>query len=155
MIEERTTPDGTTRWFLVNRIPILDESGTVTNLATIERDITERKLMEMRLRQADKMQALGTLAGGVAHDFNNLLMAVLGSLDLASRRAPDDPRLTRLLQNATYAAERGASLTQRLLSFSRQRDLRLQAVDVNQVITGMNDLLTRTLGRRRRGSSGS
>ena len=73
-------------------------------------------------------------------------MAVLGSLDLASRRAPDDPRLTRLLQNATYAAERGASLTQRLLSFSRQRDMRLQAVDVNQVITGMNDLLTRTLG---------
>ena len=146
VIEERTSPDGTTQWFLINHIPILDEAGAVTNLATIERDITERKLMEMRLRQADKMQALGTLAGGVAHDFNNLLMAVLGSLDLASRRAPDDPRLTRLLQNATYAAERGASLTQRLLSFSRQRDLRLQAVDVNQVITGMNDLLTRTLG---------
>lgn len=146
VIEERTSPDGITQWFLINHIPILDEAGAVTNLATIERDITERKLMEMRLRQADKMQALGTLAGGVAHDFNNLLMAVLGSLDLASRRAPDDPRLTRLLQNATYAAERGASLTQRLLSFSRQRDLRLQAVDVNQVITGMNDLLTRTLG---------
>jgi PAS domain S-box-containing protein len=146
VIEERTLPDGRTQWFLINHIPILDEQGNVTNLATIERDITERKLMEMRLRQADKMQALGTLAGGVAHDFNNLLMAVLGSLDLASRRAPDDPRLTRLLQNATYAAERGASLTQRLLSFSRQRDLRLQAVDVNQVITGMSDLLTRTLG---------
>ncbi|NBJ10478.1 response regulator [Microvirga arsenatis] len=146
IIEERTSPNGTTQWFLVNHIPILDESGAVTNLATIERDITERKLMEMRLRQADKMQALGTLAGGVAHDFNNLLMAVLGSLDLASRRAPDDPRLTRLLQNATYAAERGASLTQRLLSFSRQRDLRLQAVDVNEVILGMSDLLTRTLG---------
>ncbi|MCC2650234.1 MAG: hybrid sensor histidine kinase/response regulator [Microvirga sp.] len=146
VIEERTLPDGKTQWFLINHIPILDEQGSVTNLATIERDITERKLMEMRLRQADKMQALGTLAGGVAHDFNNLLMAVLGSLDLASRRAPDDPRLTRLLQNATYAAERGASLTQRLLSFSRQRDLRLQAVNVNQVITGMSDLLTRTLG---------
>jgi PAS domain S-box-containing protein len=146
VIEERTSLDGTTKWFLINHIPILDEAGSVRNLATIERDITERKLMEMRLRQADKMQALGTLAGGVAHDFNNLLMAVLGSLDLASRRAPDDPRLTRLLQNATYAAERGASLTQRLLSFSRQRDLRLQAVDVNQVITGMSDLLTRTLG---------
>ena len=58
-IEERTTPDGTTQWFLINHIPILDESGAVTNLATIERDITERKLMEMRLRQADKMQALG------------------------------------------------------------------------------------------------
>jgi PAS domain S-box-containing protein len=144
--EERHSPEGATQWFLVNYIPILDESGAVTNVATIERDVTERKVMEMRLRQADKMQALGTLAGGVAHDFNNLLMAVLGSLDLASRRAPDDPRLTRLLQNATYAAERGASLTQRLLSFSRQRDLRLQAVDVNQVISDMNDLLTRTLG---------
>ncbi|UVF19402.1 response regulator [Microvirga terrae] len=146
VFEERIAPDGTTQWFLINHIPILNEAGSVTNLATIERDVTERKLMEMRLRQADKMQALGTLAGGVAHDFNNLLMAVLGSLDLASRRAPDDPRLTRLLQNATYAAERGASLTQRLLSFSRQRDLRLQTVDVNQVITGMDDLLTRTLG---------
>ncbi|MCB5175071.1 response regulator [Microvirga lenta] len=144
--EERHGPDGTSQWFLVNHIPILNEAGSVTNVATIERDITERKVMELRLRQADKMQALGTLAGGVAHDFNNLLMAVLGSLDLASRRAPDDPRLTRLLQNATYAAERGASLTQRLLSFSRQRDLRLQTVDVNQVICGMNDLLTRTLG---------
>jgi len=145
-VEERQASDGGTQWVLVNHIPILDEAGAVTNIATIERDITERKLMEMRLRQADKMQALGTLAGGVAHDFNNLLMAVLGSLDLASRRAPDDPRLTRLLQNAIYAAERGASLTQRLLSFSRQRDLRLQAVDVNQVINDMNDLLTRTLG---------
>src|SRR5690606_24194408 len=108
---------------LVQHIPILNESGDVTNIASIERDITERKMMEVRLRQADKMQALGTLAGGVAHDFNNLLMAVLGSLDLASCRAPDDPRLQRLLQNAIYAAERGASLTQRLLSFSRQRDL--------------------------------
>ncbi|HZH53107.1 MAG TPA: response regulator [Microvirga sp.] len=144
--EERRLVDGTTQWFLVNQIPILNEAGAVTNIATIERDVTERKIMELRLRQADKMQALGTLAGGVAHDFNNLLMAVLGSLDLASRRAPDDPRLTRLLQNATYAAERGASLTQRLLSFSRQRDLRLQSVDVNQVILDMNDLLTRTLG---------
>lgn len=145
-LEERPAPDGSMQWFLVVRIPIIGETGTVTHIATIERDVTERKLMEMRLRQADKMQALGTLAGGVAHDFNNLLMAVLGSLDLASRRAPDDPRLTRLLQNATYAAERGASLTQRLLSFSRQRDLRLQAVDVNQVIMEMEDLLTRTLG---------
>lgn len=145
-IEERQSPNGTSRWFLVQHIPILNESGDVTNIASIERDITERKMMEVRLRQADKMQALGTLAGGVAHDFNNLLMAVLGSLDLASRRAPDDPRLQRLLQNAIYAAERGASLTQRLLSFSRQRDLRLQSVDINQVIDDMDDLLTRTLG---------
>ncbi|AWM88550.1 response regulator [Microvirga sp. 17 mud 1-3] len=145
-IEERPGTDGNPQWFFVTQIPILDQSGSVTSIATIERDITERKMMETRLRQADKMQALGTLAGGVAHDFNNLLMAVLGSLDLASRRAPDDPRLNRLLKNAIYAAERGASLTQRLLSFSRQRDLRLQTVDINRVITDMNDLLVRTLG---------
>ena len=145
-MEERVGNEGATEWYLVHRIPILDESGSVTTIATIERDITERKLLEMRLRQADKMQALGTLAGGIAHDFNNLLMAVLGSLDLAARRAPDDPRLNRLLQNATYAAERGASLTQRLLSFSRQRDLSLRSVNVNEVINDMNDLLLRTLG---------
>ncbi|MCB8819633.1 response regulator [Microvirga rosea] len=146
VIEERHAGDGNSQWFFVTQIPIPDHSGHVTSIATIERDITERKMMETRLRQADKMQALGTLAGGVAHDFNNLLMAVLGSLDLASRRAPDDPRLNRLLKNAIYAAERGASLTQRLLSFSRQRDLRLQTVDVNRVIADMNDLLLRTLG---------
>jgi PAS domain S-box-containing protein len=143
---EHQVVDGAPRWTVTHRIPILDNAGRVQTLATIERDVTERRMMEMRLRQADKMQALGTLAGGIAHDFNNLLMAVLGSLDLASRRLPDDPRLSRLLQNAIYAAERGASLTQRLLSFSRQRDLKLQAVDVNGIIVGMNDLLTRTLG---------
>ncbi|MGO4706243.1 response regulator [Microvirga sp. 2MCAF38] len=146
ILNEEQSAEGLSRWIVSHRIPILGETGAVTSLATIERDVTERKLMEMRLRQTDKMQALGTLAGGVAHDFNNLLMAVLGSLDLASRRLPDDPRLSRLLNNAIYAAERGASLTQRLLSFSHQRDMSLRNVDVNEVVVGMTDLLTRTLG---------
>ncbi|UFN48093.1 response regulator [Roseomonas sp. OT10] len=145
--EEARPDEGGTRWFSVHRIPILPRDEVAPRfLVTIEHEVTEQRRMADRLRQADKMQALGTMAGGVAHDFNNLLTAILGNLQLAARRAAMDPRLTRLVQNATMAAERGAALTQRLLSFSRQRDLALQPVDANALILGMEDLLGRSLG---------
>jgi nitrogen-specific signal transduction histidine kinase len=128
------------------RVPIRDSSGAVTHLATIERDVTEQKSLEARLRQSDKMQALGTLAGGIAHDFNNLLTAILGSLELVGPKIADQPRVQRLVGNAVQAAQRGASLTRRLLSFSRSRDLRPRAVDVNGLIEGMSDLLSGSLG---------
>lgn len=134
------------RWFQVQRIPIADQRGEVAHLAVIERDISDQRVMEARLRQADKIKALGTLAGGIAHDFNNLLTAILGSLNLALRKLPPDERLRRLLQNALTAANRGTSLTQRLLTFSRRQDLTPRIVDANAVIAGMNDLLLRTLG---------
>jgi len=92
------------------------------------------------------MQALGTLAGGIAHDFNNLLTAILGSLELAGPKVADQPRVQRLIENARGAAERGASLTKRLLSFSRAHDLQARPVDVNTLITGMSDLFGRSLG---------
>lgn len=144
--DERRGSDQSPRWFDVNRIPIRGRGDTVEYLVTIEREVTEAKLMEARLRQADKMQALGTLAGGVAHDFNNLLTAVLGSLRIAARGNLDQERLNRLIRNALTAAERGAALTQRLLSFSRHRSLSLRPTDVNRLIEGMDDLLGHTLG---------
>ncbi|MCK2055356.1 response regulator [Methylobacterium sp. 37f] len=137
---------GAERWRHVTRVPIRDAAGGITHLATIERDVTAQKSLEARLRQSDKMQALGTLAGGIAHDFNNLLMAILGSLELVAPKVADQPRVQRLVGNAMQAAQRGASLTKRLLSFSRSRDLRPRAVDVNSLIEGMNDLLAGSLG---------
>jgi PAS domain S-box-containing protein len=141
LVEQHGGEDGTVRWMQASRIPLGD--GV---LVTIARDVTEARQMEQRLRQADKMQALGTMAGGIAHDFNNLLTAILGSLHLAGRRVRDAPDLQRLLRNATMAAERGSALTRRLLSFSRQNDLTLRTVSVNRLIIGMGDLLARTLG---------
>lgn len=134
------------RFLQVTRVPIPGADGAPRYLAVLEHDVTDRRLMENRLHQAEKMQALGTMAGGVAHDFNNLLTAILGSLELAVRRNDSDARLQRLLENATMAAERGTALTQRLLTFSRQRDLALRSVEPNQIIDEMQDLILRSIG---------
>ncbi|WP_227321847.1 ATP-binding response regulator [Acidisoma silvae] len=134
------------RYLQVTRVPIPGADGTPRYLAVLEHDVTDRRMMENRLHQAEKMQALGTMAGGVAHDFNNLLTAILGSLELAVRRNDGDARLQRLLENATMAAERGTALTQRLLTFSRQRDLALRSVAANEVIGEMQDLILRSIG---------
>ncbi|MCJ2088899.1 response regulator [Methylobacterium sp. E-005] len=139
-------PAGAEQWSHVTRVPIRDAGGAISHLAMIERDVTEQRTLEARLRQSDKMQALGTLAGGIAHDFNNLLTAILGSLELAAPKVADQPRVQRLIENARGAAERGASLTKRLLSFSRAHDLQARAVDVNALIVGMSDLFSRSLG---------
>ena len=99
-----------------------------------------------QLVQLQKQEAIGQLTGGVAHDFNNLLMAVLGSLELLRKRIGDDPRSLRLLDNARQGAERGASLTQRLLAFARRQDLVPTSVDVAALVHGMADLLRQSLG---------
>jgi PAS domain S-box-containing protein len=139
-------PTGAEQWSHVTRVPIRDAGGAISHLAVIERDVTEQRTLEARLRQSDKMQALGTLAGGIAHDFNNLLTAILGSLELAGPKVADQPRVQRLIENARGAAERGASLTKRLLSFSRAHDLQARATDVSALIVGMSDLFGRSLG---------
>jgi len=106
----------------------------------------ERETALAQLFEAQKMDTIGQLTGGVAHDFNNLLMAVLGSLSLLEKRLPDDPRNHRLLQNAVQGAQRGAALTQRLLAFSRRQELKPEAVEVPQLVSGMGELLERALG---------
>src|ERR1700736_2974032 len=106
----------------------------------------ERETALAQLFEAQKMDTIGQLTGGVAHDFNNLLMAVLGSLSLLEKRLPEDPRSHRLLQNAVQGAHRGAALTQRLLAFSRRQELEPEAVDVLLLVSGMRELLERALG---------
>ena len=113
-------------------------------IATL-RDLTERNAAEQRLRQAQKMEAVGQLTGGIAHDFNNLLTVLLGNAELLEE-AIVQPELARMAHVARRAAERGAELTQRLLAFSRQQALRPVGLDLNQVVLGMEDLLRRTLG---------
>jgi signal transduction histidine kinase len=112
----------------------------------IEERTRERELALAQLFEAQKMDTIGRLTGGVAHDFNNLLMAVLGSLTLLEKKLPDDPQIRRLLQNAIQGADRGKSLTQRLLAFSRRQELKPQAVDFAQLVCGMQELLKRAVG---------
>jgi PAS domain S-box-containing protein len=109
-------------------------------------DVTARRRAEEALRQAQKMEAVGRLTGGIAHDFNNLLAVVIGNLDLLRRRLPDDPRLTRLVEHAIQGAERGASLTQRMLSFARRQSLRPERICAPDLVRGMEDLLRRSIG---------
>ncbi|HEX4240662.1 MAG TPA: response regulator [Steroidobacteraceae bacterium] len=113
---------------------------------TIEQRTRERETALAQLFEAQKLDTVGRLTGGVAHDFNNLLMAVLGSLSLLEKRLPADPRSHRLLQNAQQGAQRGAALTQRLLAFSRRQELKPEAVDVPHLVRGMKELLERALG---------
>jgi PAS domain S-box-containing protein len=110
-------------------------------------DITARKRAEEALRQAQKIEAVGALTGGIAHDFNNLLAVVLGNLDLLRNRLPpDDPKARRLLDTAIQGAERGATLTQRMLAFARRQDLKAETIDVRDLVKGMADLLQRSIG---------
>ena len=112
----------------------------------IERRTREREQAMAQLFEAQKIDTIGQLTGGVAHDFNNLLMAVMGSLQLLRKRIGEDPAAARLLDNAFKGAERGAALTQRLLAFARRQELKPAAVDVARLVDGMKDLLARALG---------
>jgi len=116
--------------------------------ADLMKEVAAREKVQEQLRHAQKMETIGQLTGGVAHDFNNLLMAVMGNLDLLRKRLPEDPRLHRLVDGALQGAERGASLTQRLLAFARQQDLRAVPIDLRALIQGMSNLLERSLGPR-------
>ncbi len=114
--------------------------------AAIIEDITERKQAEDQLRQAQKMEAVGQLTGGIAHDFNNLLAVVQGNLDLVQRRFALPTPANDLITEAIAAAERGATLTQGLLGFSRKQTLQPELISLTDIVSGMGDLLRRTLG---------
>jgi signal transduction histidine kinase len=149
----RVRKDGTRFWAHVIIDPIRSPSGALLGFAKVTRDLTERRQAQQHLDearealfQAQKMEAIGQLTGGVAHDFNNLLTAVLGSLELVQRRIGDDPRIAPLVANAMQAAQRGTTLTQRMLAFARRQNLNPEAVAMPALINEMTDLLDRSLG---------
>ena len=121
------------------------ENGHVTHVLGSMIDISERLLLEERLRQAQKMEAVGQLTGGVAHDFNNLLTIVLGNAEILSEELVKHPHLYAMAEMTTNAALRGAELTNRLLAFSRKQPLEPRVLDVSQLIHSMDGLLRRTL----------
>lgn len=114
--------------------------------AVVMAEVAQRERAEGQLRQAQKMEAIGQLTGGVAHDFNNLLMAVLGNLELLRKYLKTDPKAVRLIESALQGARRGASLTQRLLAFARRQDLHIAPVDLGGLVRDMTDLMKRSVG---------
>ena len=140
------TRDGRVLDCVLSAVAEKDAEGRLTKTLCGLIDVTERRAAEEALRQAQKLEAVGQLTGGIAHDFNNLLAVVLGNLELATKRAPDDARLLALLDNAIQAAQRGAALTQRMLAFARRQDLQPEPVDVPDLVLGMAELLRRSIG---------
>lgn len=109
-------------------------------------EVAARERAQEQLLQSQKMESIGQLTGGVAHDFNNLLMAIMGNLGLLKKRFRDDSRAQHLIAGALEGARRGASLTQRMLAFARQQELKTSSADLVALVAGMQDLLDRTLG---------
>jgi PAS domain S-box-containing protein len=149
----RVRKDGSRFWANVVIDPIHDDLGKLIGFTKITRDLTERMRAQEALAksqeqffQSQKLEAIGQLTGGVAHDFNNILAAILGSLSLAQRRLAEGRDITRFFDNAIQAAQRGATLTQRMLAFARKQELQLEPVDVVDCVRDMAELLGRTIG---------
>jgi signal transduction histidine kinase/CheY-like chemotaxis protein len=136
---ERVRPNGQVLELRRNPLP----GGGFVTLYT---DVTDRRAAEDRMREAQKMAALGRLTAGVAHDFNNVLASIIGSAELLERQLRDDPGQARRLAVILHGAQRGANLVRQLLAFSRKQPLAPVAVDANAIVRGMSELLASTLG---------
>jgi PAS domain S-box-containing protein len=149
----RVRKDGSRFWAHVVIDALHGPQGDLIGFAKITRDITEKREAQLSLEQArtellqaQKLEAIGQLTGGVAHDFNNLLTAVLSSLELVRKYLPADKRIVRLIDNAEQGARRGATLTQRLLAYARRQPLKVQSIDLRAQVEGLVDLITPSLG---------
>ncbi len=144
--EALTRPDGGKAILLTSRVPSRDESGRVVGVLGVYQDVTDRKQLEAQFRQAQKMEAIGRLAGGVAHDFNNLLTIISCNVHLIQQLPPGDDGLGELVDDIRDAADRAASLTRQLLTFSRKQPSRPEVVDLTETVSGLAGLLRRLLG---------
>ncbi|HEY3636837.1 MAG TPA: PAS domain S-box protein [Rhizomicrobium sp.] len=133
------------RHWLVSFYPVR-AGGAIMGLGVVALEVTEQRRVEAQLRQAQKMEAIGSLTGGMAHDFNNLLGVIIGNLDMLVGRVGNDSVAEDLTVEALDAALRGADLTQRLLAFSRRQPLRATQIDINELVSAALKLLSRVLG---------
>lgn len=140
--------DGSPFWNAIFIGPIFDAEGKLLYFFASQMDITRRRVSEQSFHQAQKMEAIGQLTAGLAHDFNNLLQVVTGNLEIAADRAGQDPVLRRALDHAGRAAQRGARLTQQLLSFARKQRLEPRGVNLNSLVVEFSEMLARTLGEK-------
>jgi PAS domain S-box-containing protein len=141
--------DGHFVWLETTSQAVRDrESGLVGEVLSVSRDITERRRLEEELRQVQKMDAVGQLAGGVAHDFNNLLTAIRGFTDLLARSLDTDDGRRKDIAEILKATERAASLTRQLLAFSKRQVLRAEQLSVNGIVEDMTKIIRRLLGER-------
>ena len=138
-------PDGPRTWESI-LAPVRNAAGETDRIVGATRDITDRVKTEDRLRDAQRMEAVGQLTGGVAHDFNNLLQVIRGNLELLEPAVEDNPAAHRRLTNALHGADRAAQLTRQLLAFARRQPLAPQVINLSRLIGDMADLLRRTLG---------
>jgi PAS domain S-box-containing protein len=126
--------------------PIEDDRGHITHFISIQEDMTRRHEVEEQLRKAQRMEAIGQLTGGMAHDFNNLLSVIIGNLDLLQEEVGNQPKAKRLIDAALRASLRGGDLTKHLLAFARRQSLKASTFTINNMVSGMADMLRRTIG---------
>ena len=139
-------PDGAIRWIAAKGRAEYRADGRAVRMAGIVMDRTDQRVTEDALRQAQKMEAIGQLTGGVAHDFNNLLTVIVGGLDMMIRKPENTERVVRLAEAAMGAARRGEQLTQQLLAFSRRQMLRPQTLNPNRLLLDLRPLAERAAG---------
>jgi len=143
---ENITKDGRTiscEWY---NTPLVDEGGRVLGVASLVQDVTERVALEEKLRQSQKMEAVGRLAGGVAHDFNNLLTVIIGYSQILAEGVPAPSRLKDATMQIRSAADRAAGITRQLLAFSRKSILSPRVIDLNDVMMNIDTMLRRLIG---------
>jgi len=139
-------PDGTVAWIRAIAYPVHDETGNTVRIAVVSEDITEHRQAEERLRQSQKMESIGNLAGGVAHDFNNWLTIIASCAEMLAEELPPDGEQAKLVEDIRGASDRAASLTRQLLSFSRREVAEPRLVDLNEIVVDTEKLLRRLLG---------
>jgi two-component system, cell cycle sensor histidine kinase and response regulator CckA len=145
-IEDQYILGGEKVWIYTVKTPVRDKKGNIVGILGIFSDITERKNLEARLLQAQKMETVGQLAGGIAHDFNNILTAVIGYAYMLKMKIKDDEDLSDYANRILLLSDRAANLTKSLLAFSRKQVMNPMPVDLNEIIKRVDHLLSRIIG---------